>query len=392
VALQAIPERFMPVPGEWSESRELYRGLCFKTKDDLKYAVKRYSITRNVQYAVVLSDASRWAIRCKKWEEGCQWRLRGIKSKKNLLFQITQYEGVHTCVFPRIAQSHAQLDASLIAREILNVVRRDPSTSIATLSEIIKDKFGYEVHYKRVWKAKRKAVAKVFGDWEASYSMLPKWLAVLQQRNPGTEVVLDYVDMDDGTGIFLRCFWSFGPSIEGFKHCRPIIQIDGTHLYGKYKGKLLIATAIDANSHLFPLAFAVVQSESGDNWGWFLRHLRERVTDRDDICLISDRGGGIIAAVSRVENGWKEPTAHHRFCLRHICSNFNHKFHNNTAKALLYRAGAQHQPRKFETVIQELMEAEPGCQSFFNNLPVEKWTQAFDGGYRYGWLTTNMAG
>ena len=36
-------------------------------------------------------------------------------------------------------------------------------------------------------------------------------------------------------------FWSFKPSIEGFEHCRPVMNIDGTHLYGKYKGKLLIA-------------------------------------------------------------------------------------------------------------------------------------------------------
>ena len=33
---------------------------------------------------------------------------------------------------------------------------------------------------------------------------------------------------------------------------------DGTHFYGKYKGKLLIAMATDANNEIFLLAFAVV--------------------------------------------------------------------------------------------------------------------------------------
>ena len=57
---------------------------------------------------------------------------------------------------------------------------------------------------------------------------------------------------------FMRVFWTFRSSVEGFKHCRPIIQIDGTFLYGKKMRKLLIATSIDANGHIFPLTFTIV--------------------------------------------------------------------------------------------------------------------------------------
>ena len=47
-------------------------------------------------------------------------------------------------------------------------------------------------------------------------------------------------------------------------YCRPVISIDATHLNGKYKGKLMIAMAIDANNEIYPLAFAVVEKESKD--------------------------------------------------------------------------------------------------------------------------------
>ena len=50
------------------------------------------------------------------------------------------------------------------------------------------------------------------------------------------------------TEIFKRVFWSFKPSIEGFEHCRPVLSIDGTHLYGKYKGTLMIAMGCDGNN------------------------------------------------------------------------------------------------------------------------------------------------
>ena len=42
-----------------------------------------------------------------------------------------------------------------------------------------------------------------------------------------------------------------------------MISIDGTHLYGKYRGMFMIAMATDANQKVLPLAFAVVDKESG---------------------------------------------------------------------------------------------------------------------------------
>ena len=62
--------------------------------------------------------------------------------------------------------------------------------------------------------------------------------------------------------VFNSAFWAFGLCIRGFRHCRPVISIDAMHLYGKYKGKLLIAMAIDGNNEVYPLTFTVVESES----------------------------------------------------------------------------------------------------------------------------------
>ena len=56
------------------------------------------------------------------------------------------------------------------------------------------------------------------------------------------------------------------------------MSIDGTHLYGKYKGKLLIDMGCDANNQLFPFAFAITEGENTDSWGWFLACIRNEVT------------------------------------------------------------------------------------------------------------------
>ena len=116
---------------------------------------------------------------------------------------------------------------------------------------------------------------------------------------------MQYIDQDPTTQVFYRTtptgeddtvflhyvFWSFSPCIDGFKYYKLVISIDGTHLYGKYQGKLLVAMATDANNKVFPLAFAVVDCESGSNWRWFLQCLRDmigHVIPDEGICIISD--------------------------------------------------------------------------------------------------------
>ena len=115
---------------------------------------------------------------------------------------------------------------------------------------------------------------------------------------------MTYIDQDLTTQVFYRTtftseddtvflhyvFCSFGPCIDGFKYCKPVISIDGTHLYDKYQGKLLVAMATDANNKVFPLAFAIVDCESGSSWRWFLQYLRDTIGHvilDEGICIIS---------------------------------------------------------------------------------------------------------
>ena len=80
----------------------------------------------------------------------------------------------------------------------------------------------------------------------------------LEQANPGCVVTWKTFDSHMyNTEVFQRVLWAFNPSIERFNHCRPILSIDGTHLYGNYKGTLMIVMGCDINNQLFPLEFAI---------------------------------------------------------------------------------------------------------------------------------------
>jgi hypothetical protein len=121
-------------------------------------------------------------------------------------------------------------------------------------------KFGYKVKYGKTWKAKQVALRMLYGGWEEAYNMLPRLLGAMSYRNPRM-----YHHVQDIEGVFRRAFWTFGPCIAAFEHCRPVLSIDGTFFTGKYKGTLMIVMAHDANDQVLPVAFALVSVENQDN-------------------------------------------------------------------------------------------------------------------------------
>ena len=68
-----------------------------------------------------------------------------------------------------------------------------------------------------------------------------------------------------------------GASRNVYRHCKPVVSVDDTFLTGKYRGALLIATGMDGEDHLIPLAFSLVEGENNDSWSWFLHLVRRDV-------------------------------------------------------------------------------------------------------------------
>ncbi|KAK4400725.1 hypothetical protein Sango_1178600 [Sesamum angolense] len=114
---------------------------------------------------------------------------------------------------------------------------------------------------------------------------------------------------------------------------------------------MLIATAMDGNQHVLPLAFAIV-NEKLIHLGSFLQQLsRHVIRGRRGMCLTSDRHGGIIKAVRE-------------------CSDFvsPHGVHREEIKR-----------QKVEAFV------------FLDQINKKKWTASHDGGWRCDILTTNMS-
>jgi len=82
-------------------------------------------------------------------------------------------------------------------------------------------------------------------------------------QDPGTWYFYHTIPRSVSDDISLRyVFWAFAPCIDRFRHYKPVISIDWTHLHGKYQGVLLITMATNANNKVFPLTFTIVNKKS----------------------------------------------------------------------------------------------------------------------------------
>ena len=262
--------------------------------------------------------------------------------KDTCLFVIDKYIRPHTCVNPCLNRDHHHLDSNLVVAHIKAIIMAQFTLSTTAIQASVMEKWGYKISYKKALDGKHKAIRQLFGD------LLPRLFLAIEQANPGCVVIWKTCDINmPNTKIFQRVFWSFKPSIDWFEHCRPVMRIDGTYLYGKYKGTLLIAMRCDGNNQLFPLTFAITEGENIDSWGWFLACIRNRVTQRTRIYVISDRHPGIIAAMTDPHLGWTAPSAYHRICMRYLASNFITRFKDKLLKNLVYRAALASTERKF---------------------------------------------
>ncbi|XP_072090514.1 uncharacterized protein [Arachis hypogaea] len=123
---------------------------------------------------------------------------------------------------------------------------------------------------------------------------------------------------------------------NGFvKGCRPLIGLDGCFLKGYYGGQLLIAMSLDANNHVFVIAYAVTRAENIENWMWFLTRFQDDLGDHQvhGWNLMSDQQKGLMGATKEVML-----YAHHRNCVLHIWKNLQQKFNNKQVKGLLWHA------------------------------------------------------
>ncbi|XP_073223384.1 uncharacterized protein [Cicer arietinum] len=208
----------------------------------------------------------------------------------------------------------------------------DPSIKVKVIIAQIQALHNYTISYRKTWLGKNKAIEQIYGNWEESYNQLLRWLLVMQTFAPGTIIKMETISAYNEHGlinkmtIFHRLFWAYVPCISAFKFCKPIVQVDETWLYGKYKGTLLVAVAQDGNNNIIPIAYA----------------------------LVKDRHESIKSAYNNLNNWWQHPPSKHVFCVRHISQNFTRKLKDNALKNKVISIGYSSMSLHIDIIAEKL--------------------------------------
>ncbi|MQM05290.1 hypothetical protein Taro_038098 [Colocasia esculenta] len=112
------------------------------------------------------------------------------------------------------------------------------------------------------------------------------------------------------TQRFKRYFICFQTSAYGFEvGCRPMLFLDGTHIkQHRVQGVILAASVLNSNNELFIIAYSIADSETYDNWVWFLQNLKRALLSDRRIAFLSDRGTGLKEAIPDIF-----PNDHHGY-------------------------------------------------------------------------------
>ncbi|XP_028110758.1 uncharacterized protein LOC114309248 [Camellia sinensis] len=313
---------------------------------------------------------------CPHNDKGCNWNVHARKLEANRFFYLRKWVSEHTCGVAIRASTNRLVGSDLVVNIMAEQIRDRPLTRPTEVILNMKQDYGLDITYRVAWFGVEKA-----RGW---YS------AAVMEHNPGSYVTLKH---DEHTHRFTKYFISFKACIDGFTHCRPLIFLDATFLKGHFKGFLLVATAKDGNQGLFPLAFAVVDSENTTNWSWFLQSLAHVLNGDRPLTFISDRNAGLLEATPTVFSN-----AEHAFCLQHLQRNLCDRLRYTNS---MHRAGlvsklphCAYVPTviAFNDKLEQFHKSGRGVASeFLATTPPQHWANAFFRGRRYGEMCSNDA-
>ncbi|GMJ11147.1 MUSTANG 7 [Hibiscus trionum] len=384
--ISVIPyEKHAKVAGQW-ENTITGVGQRFSGVQEFRESLRKYAVAHQFAFKYKKNDSHRVTVKCKV--EGCPWRIHASRLSTTQLICIKKMNPTHTCGGSALAGGH-QATRSWVASIIKERLKDFPDYKPKDIVNDIKQEYGIQLNYSQAWRAKEIAMEQLQGSYKDAYSQLPSLCDRIMETNPGS--LATFTTKEDSS--FHRLFISFHASLSGFVGgCRPLLFLDSIPLKSKYQGMLLTATAADGDDGVFPVAFAVVDAETNDNWHWFLLQLNSAVSTSCPLTFIADRQKGLRESISEIFKG-----SYHGYCLRYLTEelvrDLDGQFSQEVKSIMIedvYRAASAPKPEDFHASVESIKSISLDAYNWIMQSEPQNWANSFFQGARYNHMTSNF--
>ncbi|XP_016200246.1 uncharacterized protein LOC107641265 [Arachis ipaensis] len=350
-------------------------GTLYVSREEFKDCATAYAVHtgRGLRFDKV--DLRRVKVIC---VEGCNWFAYCGKMKNEQTWQLTSCHNKHSYSRElKIGIMHAKW----LSKVFLNKIAENPKIKLSTLMKKAYSKWNVELTKSKAARVKQFALDELQGTYIEQYRRLYDYCHELLRSNPGSTVKLqverppEFASERPKPGVdlrlkFQRLYVCLDACKKSFMVCRPIICLDGCFIKTPYGGQLLTAIGWDPNDQMLPIAYAVVEVETKDTWTWFLTNLCDDFGyDKIRGCtFMSDQQKGLVPTFDELI-----PGVDHRFCVRHLYSNFRKRFPGLQLKLMMWNAAKATYLQERERRMAEIQSLDNGAYNHLMEIPTKYW-------------------
>ena len=330
-------------------------------------------------------------------------RRRKVKGKQLFTWHVKDMALDHDMGCPITAKPKINLLEQMSC--IKNTIEAQPTIKAKELMRVALSQ-GIHLTHAQAHKLKGRYLTGVKAAYPESFGYLRPTLEALEKLNEGFLYELH----TDENGAFIRCAWIIPTVVDCICHGGlGITALDGAHSrHPTYDGTLLCLVGKDGDNRNIPLAWALVPSESKENYMWFLTlcakgPLREHL---NDCTLFSDQDKGLKAAYRELAINELETSQDvvqqpfldgdgHLYCTKHLIRTLRSRkdVANSFTDGMIWGIQASKTLSDYERNMAILKACSAGAEAYLRKLPPASWVvfaYIANGKKTYGMRTNNL--
>ncbi|KAJ3679081.1 hypothetical protein LUZ60_017092 [Juncus effusus] len=360
-------------------------GQVFDSPKSFRDTLHKFAVANKFSYKFVKNDTTRVTAECTA--EDCPWRIHASKSPAKREFMVKKMVGGHTCG-KEMSKGHRLASQRWVASVIKEKLKDSPNYKPREIATDLEKEYGLSLNYSQAWRGKHIAKKELYDSLEEATDQLPWFIDRIHQTNPGSVAT-----MDTPEGSKCRLFVSFRASLDGFEHgCRPLLFLDAVSSKTTRQWKMLTATAVDGEGEIFPVAFAVVEIDTQENWRWFLEQLKSALTVTRAITFVTNRHNGLLDEVAVVFEDYGYPA----YCVNQLIEDFTNQLEEEWTQEVkdnmvdhLRQAIYALKIEEFNQCLESIKAQSEELAEWLMETKPERWSDAYFKGMRYGQYSSN---